>query len=82
MSQVKSERTKGPYKVWDMEFGKVYSAYFGRLPMIGEVSFLWSGLVEKTELRQLLDEVFEEALMGRTDSRVSSQILEEAYYQK
>jgi hypothetical protein len=67
--QVKSERTKGPYKVWDMEFGKVYSARFERLPMIGEVSFLWSGLVEKTELRQLLDQIFEETLMGRTDSR-------------
>jgi hypothetical protein len=81
MNQVKSERTKGPYKVWDMEFGKVYSTPFERLPMIGEVSFLWSGLIEKSELRQLLDEVFEEALVGRTDSRESSQILEEAYYQ-
>jgi len=65
-----------------MEFGKVYSARFEHLPMIGEVSFLWSGLVEKTELRHLLDELFEDALMGSTDSRESSQILEEAYYQK
>lgn len=82
MSQVKSERTQGSYKVWDTEFGKVYSARFERLPMIGEVSFLWSGLVEKTELRQLLDELFEEALIGSTDSREPSQILEEAYYQR
>ena len=49
---------------------------------IGEISFLWSGLVEKTELRHLLDHIFEETLMRRTDSRESSQILEEAYYQK
>jgi hypothetical protein len=50
--------------------------------MIGEVSFLWSGLVEKSELRQLLDDLYEEALAGSTDSRESSQIFEEDYYQK
>jgi hypothetical protein len=82
MSHVDSEHTEDPYKVWDMEFGKVYSARFEHLPMIGEVSFLWSGLVEKSELRQLLDDLYEEALVGRTDSRESSRILEEAYYQK
>jgi len=82
LSQVKPERTRDLYKVWDMDFGEVYSSRLQWLPMIGEVSFLWSGLVEKSELRQLLDDLYEEALAGSTDSRESSQILEEAYYQK
>jgi hypothetical protein len=82
MRQVESECTEGPYKVWDTEFGKVYSARCERLPMIGEVSFLWSGLVEKTDLRRLLDQLFEDALVGRTDPGESIRILEEAYYQK
>lgn len=32
-------------------------------PMVGEVSYLWSGLIAKCELRQLLDELFEYALL-------------------
>ncbi len=47
---------------WDMEFGQVYSISSQRLPMIGEESFLWSGLLAKSELRQLLDELYEHAL--------------------
>jgi hypothetical protein len=43
MRQVESECVEGPYKVWDTEFGKVYSTRFEHLPMIGEVSFLWCG---------------------------------------
>jgi hypothetical protein len=50
---------------WDAEFPKFYkvsSLDSQRLPMIGEVSFLWSGLLAKSELRQLLDELYEQAL--------------------
>jgi hypothetical protein len=47
---------------WDEEFYKVSSLDSQRLPMIGEESFLWSGLLEKSELRQLLDELYEHAL--------------------
>ena len=45
---------------WDTKFGKVY--IHGReLAMIGNESFLWSGLLAKSELRQLLNELFEHA---------------------
>jgi len=47
---------------WDAEFYKVSSLDSQRLPMIGEESFLWSGLIAKSELRQLLDELYEHAL--------------------
>jgi hypothetical protein len=36
--------------------------------MVGEESFLWAGLLAKSELRQLLDELFEHALAGGFDS--------------
>jgi hypothetical protein len=47
---------------WDAEFYNVSSLDSQRLPMIGEESFLWSGLIAKSELRQLLDELYEHAL--------------------
>ena len=47
---------------WDVEFYKVSRLYCQRLPIIGEESFLWSGLLEKSELRHLLDELYEHAL--------------------
>jgi hypothetical protein len=47
---------------WDIEFSKLYSTYSQQVPMIGEESFLWSGLVAKSELRQLLDDLYENAL--------------------
>ena len=47
---------------WDAKFSKVSSLDSQRLPMIGEASFLWSGLLAKSELRQLLDELYEQAL--------------------
>ena len=47
---------------WDEEFYKVSSFDSQQLPMIGEESFLWSGLLAKSELRQLLDELYEHAL--------------------
>ena len=46
---------------WDAEFYGVSSLNSQRLPMIGEESFLWSGLIAKSELRQLLDEFYEHA---------------------
>ena len=52
---------------WGTKFGKVY--IHGReLAMIGNESFLWSGLLAKSELRQLLDELFEHALEGEPSS--------------
>jgi hypothetical protein len=56
------ERYYESLESWDMEFGQLYSIYSQRLPMIGEESFLWSGLLAKSELRQLLDELFEHGL--------------------
>ena len=47
---------------WDAQFYRVSSLDSQRLPMIGEESFLWSGLLEKSELRHLLDELYEHAL--------------------
>jgi hypothetical protein len=47
---------------WDAEFYRGSSLDSQRLPMIGEESFLWSGLIAKSELRQLLDELYEHAL--------------------
>ena len=47
---------------WDAEFYSVSSLDSQRLPMIGEESFLWSGLIAKSELRQLLDELYEHTL--------------------
>ncbi len=47
---------------WDTEFYKVSGLYSQPLLMIGEESFLWSGLLAKSELRQLLDELYEQAL--------------------
>ena len=56
------ERYYESLESWDMEFGQLYSIYSQRLPMIGEESFLWSGFLAKSELRQLLDELYEHAL--------------------
>ena len=56
------ERYYESLESWDMDFGQLYSIYSQRLPMIGEESFLWSGLLAKSELRQLLDELFEHGL--------------------
>jgi hypothetical protein len=53
---------------WDADFGKVYLFQDQRLPMVGEESYLWAGLLAKSELRQLLDELFEHALAGGFDS--------------
>ena len=47
---------------WDAELYTVSSLDSQRLPMIGEESFLWSGLIAKSELRHLLDELYEHAL--------------------
>ena len=47
---------------WDAELYKVSGSYSQRLPMIGEESFLWSGLLAKNELRRLLDELYVHAM--------------------
>jgi hypothetical protein len=47
---------------WEAEFYKVSGLYSQQLPMIGEESFLWSGLLAKGELRLLLDELYEHSL--------------------
>ena len=60
---------------WDTKFDKVY--IHGReLAMIGNESFLWSGLLAKSELRQLLDELFEHALEGEPSSWGRPRVLE------
>ena len=60
---------------WDMKFDKVY--IHGReLAMIGNESFLWSGLLAKSELRQLLDELFEHALQEEPSSWGRPRVLE------
>ena len=59
---------------WDTNFGKVYVHGRG-LSMLGEESFLWSGLLAKSELRQLLDELFEHALEGESSSWRRTQVL-------
>ncbi len=56
------ERYFESLKSWDIEFSKVHNTYSQQVPMIGEESFLWSGLLVKSELRQLLDELYEQAL--------------------
>jgi hypothetical protein len=84
MNQGKVEPVERYYESlesWDMEFGKVY--IHGRaLPMIGENSFLWSGLLAKSELRQLLDELFEHALEGGSSSWQRSRVFEGATSQR
>jgi hypothetical protein len=75
------ERYYESLESWDMEFGKVYIHERG-LPMIGENSFLWSGLLAKSELRQLLDELFEHTLEGETASWEHSRVLEGAASQR
>ncbi len=85
MTQSKVDRVERYYESlesWDMEFGKVYSIHGRRLPMLGENSFLWSGLLAKSELRQLLDELFEHALEGGSDSWERSLVSEGAVYQR
>jgi hypothetical protein len=72
------ERYYESLESWDTKFGKVY-IHGQILPMLGEESFLWSGLLEKSELRQLLDELFEHALEGEPSSwRRTPQVLEGA----
>lgn len=61
------ERFYESLESWDMEFGKVYIHGRG-LPMVGENSFLWSGLAAKSEIRELLDELYEQALEGEPSS--------------
>jgi hypothetical protein len=82
MTQSNVDPVRTYYKSWDTEYGKFYAAYSRRLPMVGEVSFLWSGLLAKSELRQLLDELFEHALEGGSDSRERSLVSEGAVYQR
>jgi len=60
---------------WDTKFGKVY-VHGRELAMIGNESFLWSGLLAKSELRQLLDELFEHALEGELSSWGRPRVLE------
>jgi hypothetical protein len=55
------ERYFESVETWDAEFYKVSSLDRQQLPMIGEESFLWSGLLAKSELRQWLDELYEHA---------------------
>ena len=62
----------------DTEFGKVYRFHGQVLRMVAEESFLWSGLLAKSELRQLLDGLFEHALGGGADSQERPQVLEGA----
>lgn len=60
-----------------MHFGKVY--FHGRgLSMLGEESFLWSGLLTKSKLRQLL----EHALEGEPSSWEQQRVLERAASQR
>ena len=68
------ERYYESLESWDTKFGKVY--IYGRgVSMVGEESFLWSGLLTKSELRQLLDELFEHALEGESSSWRRTQVL-------
>jgi hypothetical protein len=65
MIQSEADTVQRYYEIleeWDMGFGKVYLTYSQQVSMIGEESFLWSGLLAKSELRQLLDELYEHAL--------------------
>jgi hypothetical protein len=80
MTQSNVEPVRTYYKSWDTEYGKFYAAYSRRLPMVGEVSFLWSGLLAKSELRQMLDELFEHALEGEPGGWERSRVPEEAFY--
>ena len=61
------ERYYETLESWDMEFGKVYIHGRG-LRMVGENSFLWAGLAAKSEIRELLDELYEQALEGEPGS--------------
>jgi hypothetical protein len=76
------ERYYESLESWDMEFGKVYSIHSRRLSMIGADSWLWAGLLAKSELRQLLDELFEHALDGGSSSWEQSQVSEGAFSQR
>jgi hypothetical protein len=85
MNQGKAQSIERYYEnleSWDMEFGKVYRFRSQGLPMVGEVSFLWSGLLAKSELRQLLDGLFEHALGGESGSWERSRVLEGAASQR
>lgn len=82
MTQSNVDPVRTYYKSWDTEYGKFYAAYSRRLPMVGEVSFLWSGLLAKSELRQMLDELFEHALEGGSSSWQRSRVLEGATSQR
>lgn len=75
------ERYYESLESWEMEFDKVYGIRSRRMPMIGENSLLWSGLLAKSELRQLLDELFEHALDGGSSSWQQSQVSEGAFSQ-
>lgn len=50
------------FESWEAEFFKVSGLYSQQLPMVGEESFLWSGLLAKGDLRHLLDELYEHSL--------------------
>jgi hypothetical protein len=71
------ERYYESLESWDTKFGKVYIHARG-LSMLGEESFLWSGLLAKSELRQLLDELFEHSLEGESSSLRHTRVFEEA----
>ena len=75
MNQGKVEPIEKYYESRDTEFVKVYIHGRG-MSMLGEDSFLWSGLLAKSELRQLLDELFEHALEGGFSSWRRPRVLE------
>lgn len=71
------ERYYESLESWDTKFGKVY--IYGRgVSMVGEESFLWSGLLTKSELRQLLDELFEHPLEIGSTPWKRPRVLEES----
>lgn len=71
------ERYYESLESWDTKFGKVYIHGRG-VSMVGEESFLWSGLLAKSELRQLLDELFEHTLEIGDGSWKRPRVLEES----
>ena len=75
------ERYYESLESWDTEFGKVY-IHDRRRSMVGDESFQWSGLLAESELRQLLDELFEHALEGEPSSWERTRVPEGAASQR
>jgi hypothetical protein len=75
------ERYYESLESWDTEFGKVY-IHDRKRSMVGDESFLWSGLLAESELRQLLDELFEHALEGEPSSWERTRVPEGAASQR